>query len=91
MIITWLSQEVVFICPKSEKSVGSVPLDLYGTISESCSRNIKNMGSPQKREKLFTFCLLKVRIGKCCLKEKNVDEIQSLMGMSCLGLFFSGD
>lgn len=34
LIITWPSQEVIIICPKSGKSVVSVPLDLHSTTSE---------------------------------------------------------
>lgn len=76
----------MFICPKSGRNMVSVLLNLHGVVVQSqqiscCSRNIKNMVSQKKEKSLYILSALNG-------EEENGDDIWSLLGKSCLGLFF---
>lgn len=77
LVITCLSQDVLFTCPKSGKSGVSVPLDLLCTVSEYLllQQHCQECGFPSNKGGNYKFFLLKLRCERCCLKNKNVDEI----------------
>lgn len=76
----------MFVCPKSGKNMVSVLLNLHDVVVQSqeiycCRRNIKSTGSLKKGKISICVVWFKLRREKC-------DGIQSLLGKSCLSLFF---
>lgn len=90
LIITWPSQEVIFICPKSGKSVLSVPLDLQSTISEHLllQQKYEEYRFPSKKRETINFVCLNWEEKNVVGKRKMLMKYRHLWECLFLGWFF---